>query len=454
MTVTPGAAGRQSARPAETRAGNPGGYIPSAVLDVELSDAVPAIPATGPDGIRRDRAWLLVRVYDEPVGTVTVPVGRDGCPAESVAAAIDTELGAVVRERAAAGGVRLTGRLPTTGFLPTSLPPHRRERLAALRAAPPISVVISTRDRPETLARCVTAVLAQRYPRVQVIIVDNAPSNDRTRQWAQQVNDRSVDYVVQPRPGLSWARNAGITQARGEIVAFIDDDEVPDPHWLAEIARAFTTHPEADAVSGVIVPAELETPAQDLFEQYGGHSKGRGFTAAVFSPATAREQHPMYPLPPFGAGGNMAFRRTVFTRDGSFDVALGAGTDAQGAEDTEMLTRLLLRGGTVVYQPSALVWHYHRATWQGLVDAMRGYGIGLTAYYTSLVLRDPRRLVPLARLAPAAVRDMFTTGGQGAGHAGQGFPPSLLAAKRRGMLAGPYRYVRARARARRLARLI
>jgi glycosyltransferase involved in cell wall biosynthesis len=438
----------------ETWAGNPGGYIPAAVLDVEMSDGAPAIPATGPDGVRRDRAWLLVRVFDEPVGTVTVPVGRGGCTPEMVAAAIDDQLGAVVRQRAEAGGIPLAGRLPATGFLPTTLPPHRRERLAALRASPPISVVISTRDRPGTLARCVRAVLDQRYPRAQVIIVDNAPSSDQTQRWALQVNDRSVDYVRQPRPGLSWARNAGIAHAHGDIVAFIDDDEVPDPHWLAEIARAFTTHPEADAVSGVIVPAELETPAQELFERYGGHSKGRGFTSAVFSPATAREQHPMYPLPPFGAGGNMAFRRTVFTRDGNFDVALGAGTAAQGAEDTEMLTRLLLRGGTVVYQPSVLVWHYHRATWQGLVDAMRGYGIGLTAYYTSLVLHDPRRLVPLARLAPAAVRDMFTTGGQGAGAAGQGFPPSLLAAKRRGMLAGPYRYVRARARARQLARLI
>jgi len=428
------------------------GYVPAAVLDVEVSDGLPAIAAVGRDGVRRDRAWLLVRIFDEPIGTLTVPVGPGGCPPEEVAAAIDTELGAVVRDRAAAAGVPLTGALPAGGFDPPAIPPYRQRRLAALRVAPPISVVVSTRDRPSTLSRCVAAVLAQEYPDLQVIIVDNAPSTDETRQWASQVGDARVEYVVQPRPGLSWARNAGIARARGHIIAFIDDDEVPDPHWLAEIARAFAAHPAADAVSGVIVPAELETPAQDLFEQYGGHSKGRGFTPAVFSPRTAHEQHPMYPLPPFGAGGNMAFRRTFFCQAGIFDVALGAGTAAQGAEDTEILTRLLLRGGTVVYQPAVLVWHYHRATWEGLVDAMRGYGIGLTAYYTSLVLRDPRRLFALARLAPAAVRDMFTRGGQGAGRAGDDFPPSLLAAKRRGMLAGPYRYLRSRARARQLER--
>src|SRR5205807_167629 len=83
------------------------------------------------------------------------------------------------------------------------------------------------------------------------------------------------------------------------------------PHWLAEIARALADHPAADVVSGVIVPAELETAAQVWFEQFGGHSKGRGFRPAAFSPATAKTQSPLYPLPPFGTGANMAFRRGV-----------------------------------------------------------------------------------------------------------------------------------------------
>nr|WP_296069312.1 glycosyltransferase family A protein [uncultured Actinoplanes sp.] len=435
------------------RTADPGGYQPAAVLDVEVSEPITAIPAIGPDGRRRDRAWLLVRLFGEPIGTVTVPLTADGGDAPTVAATIDAELHDVIRDRAAAAGVPAFAALPVGGFRAPRTPPYLAGREAALRAAPTVSVVISTRDRTEALSRCVPALLAQQYPHLQVVIVDNAPSTDDTRRWVLTQADDRVKYVIEPRPGLSWARNLGIACATGDIVAFIDDDEVPDPHWLAELARAFHDHPDADAVSGVIIPAELETYPQELFERYGGHSKGRGFTPAVFSPLTAHEQSPMYPLPPFGTGGNMAFRREFFAAAGTFDVALGAGTATQGAEDTEMMSRVLLRGGTVVYQPSVLVRHYHRRTWEGLHAVMHGYGVGLTAYYASLLLADPRRLLPLARLLPTAVRDMFTARGRSSDGVADDFPRPLLAAKRRALITGPYQYLIARVRARRLARL-
>jgi hypothetical protein len=121
-----------------------------------------------------------------------------------------------------------------------------------------------------------------------------------------------------------------------------------------------------------------------------------------------------------------------------------------GAEDTQMFTRLLLQGGTIVYQPAALVWHYHRRDMAGLERQMRGYGVGLTAFYTSLVCQDVRRLVPLARLAPTALRDVFSRRGQSLAEVGDDYPKALLAANRRGMLRGPYSYLRGRARARTL----
>jgi hypothetical protein len=199
------------------------------------------------------------------------------------------------------------------------------------------------------------------------------------------------------------------------------------------------------------VPAELETDAQLWFEQFGGHSKGRGFTPDVFSPATAHRQSPLYPLPPFGAGGNMVFRPGVLERIGGFDTALGAGTPAMGSEDTLALMQVLVAGGTVAYQPSALVWHHHRRDLAGLRNQLVGYGTGLTAAYTSLLLRDPRLIRPLLRLAPTALRDTFGDSDRLAGLRAD-FPRGLVGANRRGLLTGPVKYLRSRLADRRLRR--
>jgi glycosyltransferase involved in cell wall biosynthesis len=247
---------------------------------------------------------------------------------------------------------------------------------------------------------------------------------------------------------LSYARNRAVAEAPGEILAWIDDDEVADPYWLAEVARALANHPDADVVTGVVVPAELETDAQLWFEQFGGHSKGRGFRPDVFSPATAHRQSPLYPLPPFGTGANMTFRPGVIERIGGFDTALGAGTPAMGSEDTLAFTQVLVTGGTIVYQPSAVTHHYHRRDVAGLHKQMVGYGAGLTAAYTSLLLSRPGLLWPLIKLAPGALRDLTSADSLRVSTLKADFPRELLTANRRGMLAGPRAYLKGRRAAR------
>jgi GT2 family glycosyltransferase len=252
----------------------------------------------------------------------------------------------------------------------------------------------------------------------------------------------AAEYLREPRPGLSNARTAAVAASPGQILAVTDDDVAVDPNWLAEIARALREYPEADVVCGVIVPGELESDAQVWFEEFGGHSKGRGFTPAVFSPATAHEQSPLYPLPPFGTGANMAFRPGVIEWLGGFDPALGAGTPAMGSEDTAAFMRVLYRGGTIVYQPTALVWHYHRPDRAGLERQLVGYGTGLTAAYLSLVMKDPRVLFGLIRLIPTAVRDLFGSASPRTAGLGPDFPTELLGRNRSGMLRGPFAYLR------------
>jgi GT2 family glycosyltransferase len=414
--------------------------VPAVVRDLELSRPLPDITAVQADGRRAARVWLVIRLFTEPLGMIALDLSDHDLSSAEVASAVDSAAGPAIRAR-----VPLAGPLPASGVAGTGTPGYLAGRARILRDPPPITVVVCTRERPATLGRCLTSLLAQEYPRMRILVIDNAPHSTATAEVvAEMARHGDVDYLVEPRGGLSHARNAAVRAAPGEILAWIDDDVVADPWWLSEVARALAEHPSADVISGVIVPAELETEAQLWFEQFGGHSKGRGFDPEVFSPATSDRQSPLYPLPPFGTGANMTFRPGVIERIGGFDGALGAGTPAMGSEDTLAFSQILLAGGTIVYQPTALVRHYHRRDLAGLEAQMRGYGTGLTAAYTSLVLANPKLLVPLLALIPTALRDVF--GSDTARDAGlrSDFPRQLLRTNRRGMLRGPMAYLHGR----------
>jgi GT2 family glycosyltransferase len=419
----------------------------ASVRDIEVSEPLPVIDGRDPADRRVARVWLLVRVFTEPIGLLVLDVPETGLSPGQLAVAVTDRFAEPIRARVeAAGGGPVDGLSPA-GLTVPGVPDYLARRAEVLRAAPPITVVVCTRERPAALARTLDSLLGQRYPSMRVLVVENAPVGDATAEVVRSAARRGpVDYLVEPAAGLSRARNRAVRAASGEILAWIDDDEVADPHWLAEVARALADHPAAAVVSGVIVPAALDTAAQVWFEQFGGHSKGRGFTPAVFSPATAHRQSPLYPLPPFATGANMVFRPGVIESIGGFDTALGAGTPAMGGEDTRAFTQVLLASGTIVYTPTALVRHLHRRDLDALRRQMWGYGAGLTAFYTSLVLTEPRLLPRLLRLAPTALRDLTGRDSLRVAGIGADFPPELLRANRRGMVYGPLAYLKGRAR--------
>jgi glycosyltransferase involved in cell wall biosynthesis len=421
-------------------------FSPIRVCEVELSGRLPAI-----EGHRTAR--VLARWYREPLALIDVPLTDGVASAGELAAALWPAARPLVARRFAAAGEPAPAALPVTGIQLAGPPPYLRGLAQTLATAPPASVIVCTRDRAERLASCLAAVVAQGYPDFEVIVVDNAPAGD---QVADLIAARSwpvpVRRIVEPRPGLAWARNTGLRAASGRVVAYLDDDERPDRDWLAELVRGFTLAPDVAGVSGIVLPATLDTPAQCLFERFGGHSKGRGFTAAIFDAASHATQHPLYPLPPFGVGASMAFDRDRLLRAGGFDVALGAGTPARAGEDTAAISDLMLGGATFVYWPGAVMWHEHRAELAEMERQLFGYGSGLTAFYLRALLRDPARLAAMARLAPLALRDLRGRDSVRTATMGEDYPPALRRAMRRGLVAGPGLYLRSRLTQARLSR--
>ncbi|MBD2166557.1 glycosyltransferase [Calothrix membranacea FACHB-236] len=325
--------------------------MPTKVLDLEFSEEIE--PIWGGEGY--DSLWILVRYHQVPIGWVWVSFSNPSMPmvsAEQLRQAIAQQLGQKIL-------------LATVGsqYLTQKVEQQTKE---------PISVVVCTRDRAEQLADCLQGLLALDYPTYEIIVVDNAPSNDDTYKLAASL---PVRYVREERPGLDWARNRGIAEARYGIVAFTDDDARADRFWLQAIAKAFA-EPEVMAVTGFVAPAELETPAQFMFElDYGG--MGHGFGRRIVRTETLTERNLLW-ASSFGVGANMAFRRDIFTHIGNFDIALDVGTPSHGAGDIEMFHRLVAQGHTLVYDPAVIVWHTHRrhksALHRQIYDNGRSFG--------------------------------------------------------------------------------
>ena len=410
------------------------------VLDLELSEPLPPFREMLATGAVARRAWLVVRLCGEPLGIERVDQAELSDPAV-LTEVLRSNWSADARAR----GTSLDG--DPADSLATSrtafLDDHRRY----LDVASPVSVVVPTHRRPDDMRRCLESLAEQDHPRFKVWVVDNAPQSELTRTIVASFADRlAVQYLVEPIAGASRARNLALDQDLDDLVAWIDDDEVADPLWLSELTRGLESRPGIDVVSGVVVPAELETQAQLWFEELGGHSAERGFRADEFSPATRDRFNPLFPMPAFGVGGNCVARTESMRRVGGFDEALGPGTRSRGGEDMVLFIEILRRGGTALYRPSALTRHYHRRGIDDLAAQVHGYGIGLTALYTSLIVNDPRVVPELVRLLAPGIRHMLSSSNDAGLSREPDLPAALRTAKMRGMLSGPSAYLRERLR--------
>ena len=286
----------------------------------------------------------------------------------------------------------------------------RDELSVSAAAAKPesLSVTVCTKDRPEMLSRCLEALcrtrrtdgpglgelLALEPQRYEILVVDNAPSDERTQTLVQRFP--RVRYLREPLPGLDFARNRAISEARGEFLAFVDDDVVVDEWWLEGLFGALATNPDAAGVTGLVLPHALDTQAQILFESRGGF--GRGYEPIRYgqvlpgNPSTLRCRN----LRRRGEHGVPARPAGVA---GGFDEALDTGAPLPGGGDLDIFYRLIRAGHTLVYEPRFAAFHEHRRDLASLHRQYRSWGRGFAAFLAKSYRADAEQRRQFRRLA-------------------------------------------------------
>jgi GT2 family glycosyltransferase len=418
---------------------------PIFIAELELTEPVSGITLPlRADGLAYTGVRLLVRMRHIPIGYVFLP--PDALASDAIAKEVWRQLSASINRR------RVTNGLPAIDTLsPSGLPAEEMEAEPADKGAesPLVTVVVCTRDRPDSVMVTLRTLAALRYRPFEIVVVDNAPSSDVTKLAIQAEfgGDSRVRYILEPRPGLSCARNRGLAEASADIVAFTDDDVRVDPWWLDGLIRGFGASSDVACVTGFVATAEIGNSAQLYFDLRVDW--GMRFDRRVFDLTDNRVDSPLYPYGAgFGGGANFAVSRPVLKEVGGFDEALGAGTPSGGGEDMEIFTRVILSGHRIVYEPSAIVWHYHRADMRALAKQMTAYGTGCTAALTATVLRNARARREIPRKAIAGVLHVFRLNDRVKDNSTM--PTGLVVRDLGGMFVGPWLYMKGRRRLRRM----
>ena len=249
---------------------------------------------------------------------------------------------------------------------------------------PRMSVIIPTYLRASQLERCLAAVASQTYPRYDVIIVDNSDGDEETRRVAEKFDAR---YVHEPRRGLCKARNRGALVSAADIVAYLDDDAIPEPGWLAAFQRVLVDE-RVMGVAGRTVPAALDTEAEKLYAQVRGQAYNRPEPVIV-----DRNTTDWFGISGFGGigpGCNMALRRKAFEFWPGFHEGTDRGTPVHGGGEQHAFYSLVDRGFAVAYTPDAVVRHPFPRTMEALRSRYLRDLTASTAYFTMMLVEESK----------------------------------------------------------------
>jgi cellulose synthase/poly-beta-1,6-N-acetylglucosamine synthase-like glycosyltransferase len=258
------------------------------------------------------------------------------------------------------------------------------------------SVVVCTRHRPAKLEHCLIGLRHLDYPRYEVIVVDNTSGDESVHQLAEAVGAR---LVTEPTVGLSRARNTGARAARGEIVAFIDDDAVAEPGWLGAHAAAFRDRSVA-ATSGRVLATPSAAPAAQDWVAAVEDLGDAPFHVDRTSPYWFEQAN----FGGIGIGANMAFRSVLFEGGWGFCESLGVGEGERplGEEHYAFFT-LIKEGRVIAYVPDAVVHHDAPESTSELRLMRRRLVRSSAAYLVMLMFEQPEFRLRTLRYAFTAL---------------------------------------------------
>jgi O-antigen biosynthesis protein len=428
-------------------------FQPIRIKIIELDAPLP--PITASDGVNSPRygsVQMLVRLHHTPLGMVELPLLEDTLTAETYAPVIWEKLSDPINSHLKRDGLGELTNLPTSGLSSAGTPSCKHEEERLLKESPLISVVICTHERPKMLRICLESIFKLQYPNYEVVVVDNAPKTDTTRVEVEKFIEQSfnLQYVVEPNQGQCWARNTGARAARGELIAYTDDDVIVDSHWLVGVLRGFSAGENVGGVNGLTIPAELETIEQTWFEQSGGFNKG--YEQKIYDMERYKPSRPFYPFSAglFGTGANFAVKKSVLEKVGYFDPALGAGTITTCGDDLAMYVQILFAGYQLVYEPTAFLQHIHRREYAALQKQIFNYGVGFAAFLTKTLLDHPEKIPGFLLRIPFGLYLLFSPRSFKNTKKQTNYPSELAGLEYRGMLTGSYAYFKSRWQTRRL----
>ncbi|MGO8735044.1 MAG: glycosyltransferase [Terriglobia bacterium] len=218
-----------------------------------------------------------------------------------------------------------------------------------------ITVILCTFNRATSLSKALGSVACSELPESvewEVLVVDNN-SSDQTREVIEEYRRRfpcRFRYLFEPQQGLSSARNAGIREARGDVLAFLDDDVMVEAEWLNNLTACLHDGKWAGA-GGRILPEETFSPPRWLAMEPPYYMGG-----ALIAHFDFGDKPCDLGCPPHGT--NMAYRKEMFEKYGGFRTDLGrCGSNTMSNEDTEFGHRLMRAGERLRYEPAAIVYH-------------------------------------------------------------------------------------------------
>jgi glycosyltransferase involved in cell wall biosynthesis len=236
-----------------------------------------------------------------------------------------------------------------------------------------LSVVVPTSGRPELLDGALSALGASLADTDELIVVESG-SADPEPVWAV-ARRHGARLLVEQRPGVSRARNAGWQAAANDLVAFIDDDIRVASGWAESMAGSLTAHPDAAFVAG-----RIDIP------------EGQGTLGLTVLDADAPRSYDAHSHGAIGHSANLGMHRAMLGRVGGFDEVMGPGGRWPAGEDPDLLDRCLATGALGWYEPRAAAQHEHWRRAREYIVLQHGYGIGAGARMAKLARTDRHRL--------------------------------------------------------------